>query len=125
MISENIRLKVVGIMSNNLLFTFGKLLSFDGKSIDEVVLFCDYSSFDVPIGYSFKTIQDSNASILYSGSMILVSVTQAYAIAYDSIPKGDKTICMFKFPNTNVPNIIYTLPIVTGWYSSDKCLFLE
>jgi hypothetical protein len=121
---EQFELKVVGILPEKLFTSFGDVLGCNKMTDNEIVLFCDYSRFDIPIGYAFSTIRDSRHVVLYSGSISLEGATQSFALKYDSIPKGHKTLCKFKFKE-GVPESIRTLPTLNDWYGAKTYLILS
>ncbi|WP_343522271.1 hypothetical protein [Pedobacter sp.] len=74
-----------------------KVLEFDVLSKLEVIVYCLYSEYEIPLGTVFNRIENMNNQILYEGEIKLTNVTQQYLKPFDGIPKGWKTICKFKF----------------------------
>ncbi|MFT4155700.1 hypothetical protein [Parafilimonas sp.] len=116
------KLKIVGIASDDLM---RKHKIFYSKAItpNEILLFCDYSSIDIPIGYEFNFIENSDWTVLFSGTIRLKEITQEFMLPYDQIPKGHKSICKFEFINTNVPKLLLDLPTISDWYESSQYLY--
>ena len=120
----NIELKVVGILSKKLFLSFGKVLDANKLENNEIILFCDYSSFDIPVGYIFNTIMDSSGSKCFSGNILLRNVSQAFALEFDSIPKGHKTICKFQFAE-GIPEVVKKMSVIDDWYESDMYMIFS
>lgn len=121
MIVEEANLKIRGAVSKHLLGRYHRLVNYR-ESTHDVVLFCDYSSFDIPLGYTFNRIEDlKNGNKVYS-KIILKGVSQEFGISFDLIPKGYKTICNFQFIESDVPEIIDNLPLIADWYESENIL---
>ena len=90
---EDIKVKVLGRLSNKVLGLYKGVL--DVKEND-VVLFCDYSEFDIPVGYCFTRVVKSDNTIL-NCKVLLKKVSQQFLKPFDEIPHGWKTICKFEF----------------------------
>lgn len=120
---KKVSVKVVGIVSANLIIKFKSALSIpDGVKSNEIILFCDYSEFDIPIGYLFRKINVSNSYL--DCNIFLKQVTQEFGVPYDSIPKGHKTICKFDLINHVIPDFQNILPVINDWYESEHYIFL-
>jgi hypothetical protein len=124
MSQEIIRLRVVGTLPRKWFPKYDKALTLDKYEKKDSVLFCDFSNFDIPLGFCFKAIRNMTGDELFRGDIELMSVSQAFAIAFDYIPKGHKTICRFRF-KTGIPDIISSLPTVEDWYELNTFLNLE
>ena len=119
--SEKIRLKVVGALWDKLYPKFDKVLDCMNAGNNEIILFCDYSEFDIPIGHNFTRIENDTGDV-YSGVVTLMKVTDGFSLLYESIPKGFKTICKFEVADINQLSRIKKLPIVSDWYGSKDYL---
>ena len=53
----------------------------------------------------------------------IVAVTQQFAIAWQDVSHGWKTVCVLEFPD-GVPPLIDELPTVDGWYQSREAVAL-
>ena len=84
------------------------------------VCFVSFAYADLPLPKEFDTLfwGDRLESVIFTRSRI-VGVTQQFAKPFDSIPHGWKTICLIHFPE-GVPEIIDDLPVVQGWYQSNR-----
>ncbi|WP_423735439.1 hypothetical protein [Chitinophaga caseinilytica] len=91
---------------------------------DEIVLFCSFSEYDIPVGYVFNTITDAGSRILVTDTITLKGVTQQFWKPFDSIPKGWKTIARFSFQH-GVPDAISAMPQLESWYANDNFLYLK
>jgi hypothetical protein len=124
MSNEIVKLKIVGVLSRKWFPKFNKSLSLDKFAKNEVVLFCDFSSFDIPLGFRFKSIRSPTNVELFRGDIELTAISQAFAINFDYIPKGHKTLCKFRF-NDQLPLAVSSFPIVEDWYELDTFLIFE
>jgi hypothetical protein len=84
-----------------------------------LILFCDYSEYDIPIGSIFSCVQKGN-DVIYSGNIVLLSVTQEFFSPFDYIPKGWKTICELEFKNGIPVSLKNQIPIIDNWYNPNK-----
>jgi len=78
----------------------------------EVIVYCLYSEYEIPLGTIFHRIENMNNQIVYEGEIKLTNVTQQYLRPFDGIPKGWKTICKFKFQH-QIPLALIELPEVS------------
>jgi hypothetical protein len=121
MSSENIKLKILGVVSNNLINKYKNILCYKNDGSD-VLLFCDYSNFDISVGHIFDTIMDLKNGQIFHNKIRLKCVSQEFNLPFDSIPKGHKTICNFQFIDRNAERIILELPHISNWYESERAI---
>jgi len=113
----DVRIRIEGIASSMVL---NKYKHFFIMNENEIVLLCNFSEFDIPIGHVFTIIEDNNGNEYFVGSIILEKVTQGFGVPFNMIPQGHKTICKFSFNNYKVPEIIKKrLPVVNNWHESN------
>lgn len=93
--------------------------------LNQAVVFCDYSNYEFPVGFIFKTVENSFKSIFCETQIVLKAVSQEFAVPYDEIPKGHKTICKFELLVNHASEIIGNLPLVNKWYDSDDYLLFS
>jgi hypothetical protein len=74
---------------------FSNLLSLN-ISQQEVLLFCDYSEYNIPIGQEFNILKDRFEKDVFRGRVILKGVTQQFKILFDEIPYGWQTLSKFE-----------------------------
>ncbi|MFY0256492.1 hypothetical protein ACDQ55_21365 [Chitinophaga sp. 30R24] len=118
---EDIKVKVLGRLSNKMFNLYKDVL--DVKEND-VVFFCDYSEFDIPVGYCFTGVVKSDNTIL--GCKIrLKSVSQQFLKLFDEIPHGWKTIGNFEFIDGIIPDEVQMLPLLDDWIYSEKYLLFQ
>jgi hypothetical protein len=118
---EQLSLRIRGILSEDLLGIYSKLVGYK-KGMLQIVLFCDYSDFDIPIGYTFSQIVDLRNGSKTSSMIQLKGVSQQFGFVFDSVPKGHKTICNFEFIQSPMPEIIKSLPRISNWHESKNIL---
>jgi len=87
-------------------------LKFDVLNKLEVIVYCLYSEYDIPLGTIFHRIENMGNQIVYEGEIKLTKLTQQYLKPFDGIPKGWKTICKFKFQD-QIPLALIELPEVS------------
>ncbi len=121
MIVEKTYLKICGAISIELLDVYSNLVNYK-KNMAQVVLFCNYSNFEIPIGHIFDQLEDLRNGAKMSIKAKLNGVSQEFGLAFDSVPKGYKTICNFEFLNSSIPEVVNTLPRINNWYDSDNLL---
>lgn len=61
-----------------------------------IACFVDYSSYDIPIQYVFKSAKYKDSIKMYSGDFQVVYITQQFGISWNNIPKGWKTVCVIR-----------------------------
>ena len=94
----------------------------DARNEKYLVLFCDYSEFEIPIGAQFSIIKNDKI-IIFSGIITLKKVTQQFFTFMESIPLGWQTICQFEF-ETKVPeDLRHSIPVVQDWFSANHITF--
>lgn len=117
------KLEIVGRCNTNIRYKFNHILYENSISENQEILFCDFSEYDIPIGFCFSSILNDNNQQVYKGKIILCKVSQEFALNFDLIPKGYKTICTFEFTDVKTPSIINKLPKLNDWYGSNCYLY--
>ena len=120
---NNIELKVVGRASDGILIQFSSIFNLPIAQ-SEIVLFCDFSDCDIPIGYTFKNVDDRENNRKVEGTITLKKVTQQFGRLFELIPEGWKTICLFSF-SADLSPLLLKLPVVSNWYDSKRYLILS
>ncbi len=121
-----VRLRVSGRLSDKeLMSKFRLVLDYSPSRETEIILLCDYSEFDIPLGYVFGSIEDLNGQVVFTGDIILKKVTQQFVLSFDSVPQGWKTICKFEFVEQRIPEMVRTLPAASFWVGADPSLVLR
>lgn len=110
-------LKILGKVNKDLLFKLKYVLESNSLS-SELIVFCDYSLFNIPVGHSFKKIYNSEGKCIYNGEILLNRVTQENGLIYKLIPYGYKTICKLVFPRNDMPNELTNNIPIKDWYNS-------
>ncbi|MEN2472447.1 hypothetical protein [Burkholderia sp. GS2Y] len=88
------------------------------------VLFISFAYADIPIGRVFNVAFPTGIPKSATKTRCaIVAVTQQYAKPFGEVPHGWKTICLVEFPE-GVPEVIASLPMVTGWYENRKTVSL-
>src|SRR6476620_9901797 len=98
--------------------TYKNVLLISENANNEVILFVDFSEFDIPLGHIFSTARDVVTGLNYNCEIVLKSVSQQFVKEFDAIPHGWKTICKFEIIDDAVFNIIRELPEIESWYDS-------
>jgi hypothetical protein len=111
---QDVKIKVIGKLKENLKVNFTEVLDLNNLRSNELVLFCDYSEFDIPIGYCFTEIIGQNSNE-FGMKIILRNVSQQLLFPFEEIPHGWKTICKFEFIDGFIPDEVLDLPVLTGW----------
>ncbi len=123
---EKIHLRVSGRLSDKeLMSKFRLVLDYSPSRAWEVVLLCDLSLCDIPIGYGFNRIEDLEGKVVFKGLIVLKKVTQQFVLPFDALPKGWKTICKFEFADQLVPEVIRRLPAASYWVNAQASLVLQ
>jgi hypothetical protein len=120
---EPIQLKVLGRFPGEYFEKFSGVL-YPVKPASEIILFCDYSSFEIPIGFSFNEVEDADKN-KFSGIIVLKTVTQASALHFDGVPIGHKTICKFDVNEPALFNVLDKMKMIKSWYGSDEFLIFR
>jgi hypothetical protein len=66
---------------------------------NEICLFLGYSDFEIPLGHTFNFIRFKDQTDWVSCKLTLKHITQQFRKTWDVIPRGWKTICVFKYEN--------------------------
>lgn len=122
---KGLELKILGRVSKDLVLKYKNVLNYSDRNLNEVILFCDYSNFNIPVGHIFDEIGDKNGVVLFFGKIVLRKVSQEFALSYGLIPKGHKSICEFEFIESNLPEAINDLSVITDWYESKRFLIFR
>ncbi|MBL7770026.1 MAG: hypothetical protein JNK20_13675 [Flavipsychrobacter sp.] len=80
--------------------------------------FVEYCYFDIPVGYEFSKILNSDGVLIYRNPMILKNVNQQFNIVTDTIPLGWKTVCSIEFKDGPIPKGIFDFSVINSWYES-------
>lgn len=83
-------------------------------------LFCSYSEYEVPIGSEFNYLVNLQDNRVLKVKAILIDVTQAYGLSYNSVPLGHKTISRFEFSESDISLIKNEIPVADTWFSSNS-----
>lgn len=113
-------IKVIGKASKKLQAIFIKSLDSENLKVNELVLFCTYSEYDIPVGYCFTKIKTTDDSREINCKIILRNVSQQLFFPLDDIPHGWKTVCKFEFIDGSIPKEVQELPVLKGWNNSYK-----
>jgi len=118
---KDIKVKVLGRLSSRLYNLYKEVMNIREG---DVLLFCDYSEFDIPVGYSFtQVLKRDNTAI--SCKVLLRGVSQQFLKPFDEIPHGWKTVCRFEFVDGYVPDEIDMLPLLETWVDTGNYLVFE
>ena len=106
---------ILGIVSakSNELVAKGFKRHFDESS--SFCLFCDYASYDIPIGAEFDCLVNLQTQKDYAINATLIDVTQQMAISFDAIPNGWKTVSRFMFSQKDLNLIKSEMPVIDVW----------
>lgn len=122
---EKIQLIIVGNLDKSLFSDYKETLGCECLTEGEILSFCDYSKYEIPVGYNFNAIKDWEGNVVFNGPIVLEKISQEFFKPYYSIPKGHKTICKFKFLGNEIPKDITSLPVIKDWYESTKYLIFQ
>lgn len=82
------------------------------------VLLLSFAYADIPIGRSFTMGYLTSAPHAVTRTRFTITgVTQQFAVPFDEVSHGWKTICLVEFPE-GIPDLIASLPLVNGWYEN-------
>jgi hypothetical protein len=118
-------IKVIGKVSKELQAHFRLSLDSEHLKPGELMLFCTYSEYDIPVGYCFTKIKTSKDDKEINCKVVLKNVTQQFFFPLEEIPHGWKTICKFEFIDGEVPKEVQDLPMLNGWTAEDKYVILS
>jgi hypothetical protein len=111
-------LKAIGKISNELASKYVEIFGVINAK-DEAVLFCDYCEFDIPLNHIFYSVRDRNEKLYNTSGIILKAISQEFALPYDYIPKGHKTVCKFKCTDQIASALIEELPTIQNWNATN------
>lgn len=118
---NKIKLGIRGKLKRDLALNLSSLKNYlDDKYI---LLFADYSNFDIPLFQEFHSISFNDKRIIIFNTT-LIFVTQQYNKPFDFIPSGWKTIIVLSYLGA-LPEEIMQLPEIDEWYDSHVALYLE
>lgn len=109
-----IEITIDGIVSKSVIAELKNSFPEGVRSLSGVVLFCQFSNYDIKIGTKFTqlTVQ---GEVKYLGVVTLVKVTQQFDRLLNEIPKGWRTICEFKFDNLEPDKLLDWVPVINSW----------
>jgi len=124
MMTEKIRLKVVGILKQELYPRYSKIFGSTQLGKNDLIIFCDYTSFNISLEHIFTQLETSKGATI-QGQIIFKYATNDFLIPLESIPSGFKTICKFEIYSETQLSIVKQLPFISNWYESNEYLFFE
>lgn len=89
---------------------------------DERICALAFAYDNIPLGFQFEVVflrEDPKQAI--KATSVIKAVTQQFSKPFDVIPRGWKTFTLPSFPD-GVPTLIKNLPIVDGWYESERAV---
>lgn len=116
------RIQVLGHLNKQKYMKELREIGWEKIGVNEAILFCHFSDFDIPLGRNFRVLIGKDGQKL-AVNAILEGVTQQLWVLSDEIPHGWKTICRFSFLG-GVPGEIESLPTIGGWYESKTYVWL-
>ncbi|MFB6456947.1 hypothetical protein ACE38W_16870 [Chitinophaga sp. Hz27] len=119
---EHIRLNIEGRLKPTVESLFAEVFVLKELKPNEIVLFCSFSGYNIPVGHRFSEI--SHKGVTYKCNMVLKAVSQQFFKPFDEIPYGWKTICKFEFSDGEIPDDVKKLPALDGWaYVNENLVF--
>jgi len=92
---------------------------------NSLILFFNYSDFDIPMGAKFLYLVDNESrEIMYPIQGEIVQITQSFLKPFDEIPHGHKTICEIKLDEDSLKLLRSKLPVVDAWGITRKMFLL-
>lgn len=92
---------------------------------NSLILFFNYSDFDIPMGAKFLYLVDNESKeIMYPILGEIIQITQSFLKPFDEIPHGHKTICEIKLDEDSLKLLRSKLPVVDAWGSTRKMFLL-
>ncbi|WP_298734180.1 hypothetical protein [uncultured Chitinophaga sp.] len=116
-------IKVIGKVSKELQANFYKPLNSESLKGNELVLFCTYSEYDIPVGHCFTKIKTLDDHKEFNCKIILRNVSQQLFFPLEEIPHGWKTVCKFEFIDGSIPKEVQDLPVLKGWTATPYVIF--
>ncbi|MDF2188606.1 hypothetical protein [Paraflavitalea sp. CAU 1676] len=98
---------------------------FEQVSFNEMIVYCDYSDYEIPVGYVFRKVISSTGQVIPC-TVQLVAVTQQFAKPMDGIPRGWKSICKLSIQHSTVPALLANIPVSEDWHNqTDQQIMLS
>lgn len=120
------KLRVIGKLDEELIKKYEKVLKYgNSKKRIEIILFCDFSEFEIPIDYKFTSVENMEGKIILINGMILKNVSQEYIMSFDLIPLGWRTICKFQLLEKSSGKLLDQLPTIKHWSESSTFFILK
>ncbi|WP_293304156.1 hypothetical protein [Pedobacter sp. UBA5917] len=120
---ENKSIIITGKFPSSKIDLVKEVLNLDNFDESEIIVFCAFSEYEIPIGTVFNFVENMNGYVLIEGKITLIGVTQQFFKPFDAIPKGWKTICKFKF-DMETSSLLTHLPQSPSWYQDISSLKL-
>lgn len=119
-----VKIDILGMLRSGEVFEkFSKILSLDISS-KQVLLFCDFSEFNIPIGQEFNLMKDIKNDIVFKGKFILKGISQQFEKQFDEIPIGWQTICKFEIIEGDFTKFLNYVPASDDWDVKNTALSL-
>ena len=109
-------LRIHGIVSQKSCKKVLSVMNRDLINPYRILLFADYSDFEVPIGTKFtllKKMDAADTSYFIDGELTMA--TQQFAKPFDCIPKGWKTIIEMHFDTTSFDLVKSKIRVIDSW----------
>eukprot|EP01012_Entosiphon_sulcatum_P063630 TRINITY_DN91335_c0_g1_i1.p1 TRINITY_DN91335_c0_g1~~TRINITY_DN91335_c0_g1_i1.p1 ORF type:complete len:117 (+),score=6.10 TRINITY_DN91335_c0_g1_i1:17-367(+) len=106
---ENKSIIITGKFPSSEIGLVKEVLNLDNLDESEIIVFCAFSEYEIPIGTVFNFAENMNGYVLYEGKIVLTGITQQFYRPFDGIPKGWKTICKFKLA-AEISSLLLHLP---------------
>lgn len=120
------KLRVVGRLDDELIKKYEKVLEcHNSKKKLQIILFCDFSEFNIPIGHNFKTIENMKGETIFISDIILKKVSQQFILPFDFVPHGWETICKFQLLEKSIEKLLEQLPTIKDWSESSVFFILK
>jgi len=120
--------RIQGLVSQSSMKKIYEKLRIKEPSGNELLIFLDYSYFDVPIGFNFSyLLEASNTKVVFPLNKGEIKyVTQQWGLPFaDGIPSGHTTICSIEFDPQSVNLLRSKIPIVDTWQGLNKSFLLS
>lgn len=110
-------LKVIGRLTTELIWLYKDILEYLPNSTAlEIMLFCDFSEFEIHTNHLFQRIQFNEK--IFDCPLLLKSISQEYMLPLEMIPIGWKSICKFEVLQAGKIELFSELPEISQWNES-------
>ncbi len=125
---NDVFVRIHGLVSYTSMEKLYSKLGIKKSSGNELLIFLDYSYFDIPMEFNFSYLLEISTTQISFPIIkgVIKYVTQQWGLPFSKgIPSGHTTICSIEFDAASIELLQSKIPVVDSWTSLDKTYLLS